>query len=96
MQSHGILESQDEYFKLNSFIRLMDSIAYFTSTYICIENGILLKTELNPPPRWYPYFDVVVGFVWSNNPARYAGGSVATGMASHAGQVKGDDPAKKG
>jgi len=29
------------------------------------------------------------------NPERYAGGSVATGRASHARQVKGDDPVKK-
>ena len=31
---------------------------------------------------------------WSNDPQSYAGGSVATGRASHAGQVKGDDPKK--
>jgi hypothetical protein len=24
----------------------------------------------------YPYFDVVVGLVWSHDPKRYAGGSV--------------------
>jgi hypothetical protein len=34
--------------------------------------------------------------VWSNDPESYAGGSLATGMASHARQVKGDDPDKKG
>jgi hypothetical protein len=27
-------------------------------------------------PRRYPYFDVVVGFVWSHDPKSYAGGSV--------------------
>jgi hypothetical protein len=30
------------------------------------------------------------------DPKSYAGGSNATGMASHAGQVKGDEPDKKG
>jgi hypothetical protein len=40
----------------------------------------------------YPYFDVVVGIVWSNDPESYAGGSVATGRVYLAGQVKGDDP----
>jgi hypothetical protein len=46
--------------------------------------------------RRYLYFDVVVGLAFSNDPESYAGGSVATGRASHAGQVKGDDPDKKG
>jgi hypothetical protein len=47
-------------------------------------------------PQTHPYFDVVVGFVWTNDPNSYAGGSVATGRASHARQVKGDDPDKRG
>jgi hypothetical protein len=34
--------------------------------------------------------------VLSSHPESYAGGSVATGRVSHAGQVKGDDPDKKG
>jgi hypothetical protein len=33
-----------------------------------------------------------VGLSWSSEPERYAGGIIATGRASHAGQVKGDDP----
>jgi len=44
----------------------------------------------------YPYFDVVVGLAWSNDPESCAGGSDATANASHARQVKGDDPDKKG
>jgi len=38
----------------------------------------------------------MVGLVWSYDPESYAGSSVATGRASHARQVKGDDPDKKG
>jgi hypothetical protein len=38
------------------------------------------------------FFDVVVGLAWSNDPESYVGGSVATGRASHAEQVKGDEP----
>ena len=34
--------------------------------------------------------------MWSYDPESYAGSSVATGRASHARQVKGDDPDKKG
>ena len=41
-------------------------------------------------PRRYPYFYVAVGVEWSNGPESYGGGSVATGTAFHAGQVKGD------
>jgi hypothetical protein len=44
----------------------------------------------------YAYFDVVVGLAWSEDPESCDGGSTATGRGSHAGQVKGDDPDKKG
>jgi len=47
------------------------------------------------PPRRYPRFDAVVGLVRSNDPESYVGGSATTGRASHAGQIKGDDPDKK-
>ena len=43
-----------------------------------------------------PLQRAVVGLVWSNDPKSYTGGSVATGMVSHARHVKGDDPDKKG
>jgi hypothetical protein len=43
-----------------------------------------------------PYSGIVVGLVWSNNPEGYSGGTVATGRVSHSGNVKGDDPNKKG
>jgi hypothetical protein len=33
---------------------------------------------------------------WANDPGSCAGGSVATGRASHVGQVEGDDPDSKG
>jgi hypothetical protein len=36
-----------------------------------------------------------VGLAWSNDPEIYPGGSDATGMASRAREVKGDDPDKK-
>jgi hypothetical protein len=48
------------------------------------------------PRRRCPYFDVVAGLAWSEDPESYAGGSIATGRGSHAGQVKGDDWDKKG
>jgi hypothetical protein len=38
----------------------------------------------------------VVRLVWSNDPESYAGGSVATGRASHASHVDSDDPDRKG
>jgi hypothetical protein len=38
----------------------------------------------------------VVGLAWSYDPESYAGGSVAAGRVSHAGQIKGNDPDKKG
>jgi hypothetical protein len=38
----------------------------------------------------------IITLMWSYDPASYAGGSVAAGRVSRAGQVKGDDPDKKG
>jgi hypothetical protein len=55
--------------------------------------GVELVT---PPSQRCPYFDVVVGFVWSHDPESYAGGSIVTGKGTHAGQVKGDAPDEKG
>jgi hypothetical protein len=40
--------------------------------------------------------DVVVGLAWSYDPENYVGGSEAVGRISHAGQVKGYNPDKKG
>jgi len=37
-----------------------------------------------------------MGLVSSKDPESNTGGSVATGRASHAGQVEGDDPDEKG
>jgi hypothetical protein len=49
-----------------------------------------------PASRLYPYFDAVVGLVWSKDPKSYAGGSVPNGKVSNVGQVKSDDPDEKG
>ena len=57
---------------------------------------IIIFTNLtSDTPRRYPYFDVVVGLAWSYDPKSYTSGSVATGGASPARQVKGDEPDKK-
>jgi len=34
-------------------------------------------------PQMYPYFDIAIGFVWSNDTESYVGGNVATSTASH-------------
>jgi hypothetical protein len=41
------------------------------------------------------YIKRLFWLAWSYDSERYAGGSVAAGRVSHAGQVKGDDPDKK-
>jgi hypothetical protein len=48
------------------------------------------------PRRRYTYFDVVAGLAWSKDCESYVGSSTATGRGSHAKQVKGDDPDRKG
>ena len=47
------------------------------------------------PSRRCLHLHVVGGLEWSKNPESYVGGSVATGRASLAGQVKGNDPTKR-
>jgi len=42
------------------------------------------------PHRRYPYCNVQVGLEWSNDPESYVRGRIATVMASHVRQVKGD------
>jgi hypothetical protein len=41
-----------------------------------LKNGIIGKMSNVKAPRWYPYFDVVVGLAWSHEPKSYAGSSV--------------------
>jgi hypothetical protein len=52
---------------------------------------IIYNYKYNNPPEGL-HFEVVGGLEKSNDPESYTGGSVATGRASLAGQVKGDDP----
>jgi len=46
-------------------------------------------------PRRYPKFDILAGIAFSDYAERYVDGSVSTGRASHANQIKGDDPDRK-
>ena len=41
------------------------------------------------PPRWWLHLIVVRRFEYASDPESYTSGSVATGRASLAGQVKG-------
>jgi hypothetical protein len=45
-------------------------------TIIIIIIIIIIMPLITFPPRRYPYFDVVVGLVWSHDPKSSAGGSV--------------------
>jgi hypothetical protein len=59
--------------------------------YLCILKNLNIFVTVAPHRR-YPYFDVVVGLVWSCDPESSPGGSDATVMASRARRVEGDDP----
>ena len=43
----------------------------------------------------YPYFAVVAGLAWSNDPESEGSGSIAAGRTSNTGQFKGDDSDKR-
>jgi hypothetical protein len=60
-----------------------------THTFLLPSNIPIYVSET---PRRYPYFGVVWGLVWSNDPRAMLAVAYATGRASHARQVKGDDP----
>jgi len=49
--------------------------------------------EISPP--WRRHYCRVRRLTWCNDLESYAGGSVATGRATHAGQVKGEHPDKE-
>jgi hypothetical protein len=53
---------------------------------------LLFTAATTCTPRCCLYFDVVVGLAGSNDPESYAGGSIATGRVTQAGQVEGNDP----
>jgi hypothetical protein len=55
-------------------------------------NSRSFEPQNQVPHQRYLYFEVAVGLAWSNDPESYAGGSVPTVRASHAGHVEGDDP----
>jgi hypothetical protein len=57
-----------------------------------LDAPICSESTVGDSPRWCLYFDVVVGPAGSNDPDSYAGGSIATGRVTQAGQVEGDDP----
>ena len=50
---------------------------------------IFMLLTLYNPPRWCLHLIVVRGFEYVSDPESYTSGSVATGRASLAGQVKG-------
>ena len=58
------------------------------SAYI-FEPNYFAAHGINIPPRWYLHLIVVRGFEYVSDPESYTSGSVATGRASLAGQVKG-------
>jgi hypothetical protein len=58
----------------------------------CSQSKVLLYLYIHImyiPPRWCLYLIVVRRFVCASDPESYTSGSVATGRASLAGQVKG-------
>ena len=73
-------------------------VVLFSSSYIRLYTWHIYHIGINNhnPTGRYPYFDAVVGLVWSDDPESCAGSSDANGMTSRARRVKGDDPDKKG
>jgi hypothetical protein len=83
--------SKDHFVAQGSLLCEADSIhmyiLYLCRNFIKLCNTILALEMYMHACRKYPYFDVTVGLAWSKHPESYAGGSIATGRGSHAGQV---------
>jgi len=71
------------YLSLTSCIPEISSSCLMSSLRECIRLA---------PSRDCMTLTMVVGLVWSNESRSYAGGSVATGRASHARLVRDEDP----
>jgi len=65
---------------------------YITCQLHVSANNIFGHHQVGSPPRDCKTLMMVVGLVWSNESRSYAGGSVATGRASHARLVRDEDP----
>jgi hypothetical protein len=68
---------------------------------LIIPSPVIITTDLEAHYGWQKLlrctvFNGPMGLVSSKDPESNTGGSVATGRASHAGQVEGDDPDEKG
>jgi len=61
-----------------------------------IQCSRLLDGTYTESPLKCPYFVVVVGPVWSNDPESYASGSISIDRASLSREVEGDDTERKG
>jgi hypothetical protein len=61
--------------------------SYFAKFYI-VTHFVDIVVQCTPH-RWCLHLIVVVGFECSRDPESYAGGRVATGRVTNAGQVKG-------
>jgi hypothetical protein len=72
-------------FPAKNFVRILFYVVHvLSSSYFLFNSAKILR----PYPQ-YLYLIVVVEFECSRDTESYAGGSVATGRATHAGQVKG-------
>ena len=78
--------------ELINIIILSRSLAHSSCDTLYINYQLLCTEYYLFPSRMCLHFEVVGGLELSNDPESYAGGSVATGRASLAGKVKGDDP----
>jgi len=58
------------------------------------KGSCIVNNNYKDAPRRYLYFDLVVGFAWSDDPESYAGVNVATGRTSHDRNFKGNDQKK--
>jgi len=63
----------------------------FVCVCVCVRVCVCVYIYMSPP-RDRKTLMIVVGLVWSNDSRSYAGGSVATGRASHATLVRDEDP----
>ena len=75
--------------------RIVAKSAYYFC-HVRLSVSLFVRKLSSQLPRSYPYSDAVEGIEWLNDPDSFVGGSVATRRVSHAREVKGDSPDKRG
>jgi hypothetical protein len=78
-----------EYLDMSKAFSVFEPL-YIASRFIVKKMSYMIFVSIyKHPPRWWLHLIVVRGFEYARDPDSYTSGSIASGRASLAGEVKG-------